>query len=176
MAIGYDRGQGVLRNRLNGRISTPLSSWPGTVSILTYTRRLARRNLSKRRDDTVSGASLRSRKEVTIKSTLRLEINSQRWNRLTWAWMRGQFLIKKTFSQVQPKISLAWVPSEQVTFFANWGIGFKSEDLITQEAARPLKALSFVIIDANLNISDQFEKRLLAHLEWVLRHCLWMGV
>jgi len=32
----------------------------------------------------------------------------------------------ETFSQIQPKVTLTWEPSEDWTWFANWGIGFKS--------------------------------------------------
>ncbi|MHA1544633.1 MAG: TonB-dependent receptor [Alphaproteobacteria bacterium] len=32
----------------------------------------------------------------------------------------------RTFSQLQPKISASWDASDNVTFFASWGIGFKS--------------------------------------------------
>jgi iron complex outermembrane recepter protein len=33
---------------------------------------------------------------------------------------------ERTFSQVQPKVSLKWEVSEDFTTYANWGIGFKS--------------------------------------------------
>jgi iron complex outermembrane receptor protein len=32
----------------------------------------------------------------------------------------------RTFSQLQPKVTLTWEPKTDWTFFANWGIGFKS--------------------------------------------------
>ena len=32
----------------------------------------------------------------------------------------------RTFSKLQPKISVSWDASDMVTFFANWGVGFKS--------------------------------------------------
>jgi iron complex outermembrane receptor protein len=31
-----------------------------------------------------------------------------------------------SFSELQPKVSLTWEPSEALTLFANWGVGFKS--------------------------------------------------
>ena len=33
---------------------------------------------------------------------------------------------ERTFSQVQPKVSVTWEPSDALTLYANWGIGFKS--------------------------------------------------
>lgn len=33
---------------------------------------------------------------------------------------------ERTFSQFQPKLSLKWEPSAEWTWYANWGIGFKS--------------------------------------------------
>jgi iron complex outermembrane receptor protein len=32
----------------------------------------------------------------------------------------------QTFSEVQPKVSLTWEPSPEMTWYANWGVGFKS--------------------------------------------------
>ena len=33
---------------------------------------------------------------------------------------------ERTFSQFQPKVSLSWEPSAEWTWYANWGVGFKS--------------------------------------------------
>jgi iron complex outermembrane recepter protein len=33
---------------------------------------------------------------------------------------------ERTFSQFQPKVSLSWKPSTEWTWYANWGVGFKS--------------------------------------------------
>lgn len=33
---------------------------------------------------------------------------------------------KRTFSQLEPKVSLTWKPSTNATYYANWGVGFKS--------------------------------------------------
>jgi iron complex outermembrane receptor protein len=33
---------------------------------------------------------------------------------------------ERTFSQFQPKVSLKWEPSAEWTWYANWGVGFKS--------------------------------------------------
>jgi len=33
---------------------------------------------------------------------------------------------QRTFDQIQPKVSVSWDASSAVTFFANWGMGFKS--------------------------------------------------
>jgi iron complex outermembrane receptor protein len=33
---------------------------------------------------------------------------------------------ERTFSQLEPKVSLSWKPSPEWTWFANWGVGFKS--------------------------------------------------
>ena len=33
---------------------------------------------------------------------------------------------KRTFTQLQPKVSLTWKPTSTMTAYANWGVGFKS--------------------------------------------------
>lgn len=42
---------------------------------------------------------------------------------------------ERTFSQFQPKVSVTWQPSNVITLFANWGVGFKSGGFNNQGAA-----------------------------------------
>ncbi len=64
----------------------------------------------------------------------------------------------KTFSQLQPKISLTYQPSDQVTLFANWGIGFKSGGFNNQGSAAVVNQNFNQFINAGVTIRDQFEK------------------
>jgi iron complex outermembrane receptor protein len=42
---------------------------------------------------------------------------------------------ERTFSETQPKVSVTWQPSDALTLFANWGVGFKSGGFNNQGAA-----------------------------------------
>jgi len=65
----------------------------------------------------------------------------------------------QTFEQLQPKISLSYTPTDALTAFANWGIGFKSGGFNNQGSSA-LVNQSFNIpgINAGLTIDDQFRK------------------
>jgi iron complex outermembrane recepter protein len=65
---------------------------------------------------------------------------------------------QKTFDQLQPKISLTFQPSDQLTLFANWGIGFKSGGFNNQGSASIVNTNFNQFINAGVNIQDQFRK------------------
>jgi iron complex outermembrane recepter protein len=71
----------------------------------------------------------------------------------------------KTFNQLQPKITLSFKPGDQLTLFANWGIGFKSGGFNNQGSATIVNqnfnsAISptTALINAGVTINDQFRK------------------
>jgi iron complex outermembrane recepter protein len=72
---------------------------------------------------------------------------------------------KKTFDQLQPKVSLTYEPSSDVTLFANWGIGFKSGGFNNQGSAAVVNSAFNAFIGAGVNIQDQFRKEKTSSLE-----------
>jgi len=165
VAIGYDRGQGVLRNELNG---------PDTIN---PTEQLAWDRFDTDVYAAFGSAEFELSDAMTLSLALRYDREEREVTNKVDPQARNQFLRgggqplnvgldagpildqKETFSQVQPKVSLAWVPSEQVTFFANWGIGFKSGGFNNSGSRATIEGtFNSPLIDANLNISDQFEK------------------
>lgn len=69
----------------------------------------------------------------------------------------------KTFRQFEPKITLAWHPTDQLNVYANWGIGFKSGGFNNQGSAALINAnfnngVTPGTINAGVNISDQYRK------------------
>ncbi len=65
---------------------------------------------------------------------------------------------KKTFDQLQPKVSLTFKASDDLTLFANWGIGFKSGGFNNQGSAAIVNSAFNDFIGAGVTINDQFRK------------------
>lgn len=65
----------------------------------------------------------------------------------------------RTFSQVQPRVSLAWTPNDDFTAFASWGVGFKSGGFNNQGSQAIIEeTFNQPAIGAQLNIFDNYEK------------------
>lgn len=165
VAIGYDRGQGILRNELNG----PDSSNP--------TEQLAWDQFDTDVFSVFGSVEYDLSDTLTLSTALRYDEEKRDVSNKVDPNARNQFLRggnqplnvgldngpiedqSETFSQVQPKISLAWVPSDEWTLFGNWGVGFKSGGFNNSGSQATIEgAFNIPLIDANLNISDQFEK------------------
>ncbi len=70
---------------------------------------------------------------------------------------------QKTFSLLEPKITMAWHPTDQFNLYANWGIGFKSGGFNNQGSSAVVNAsfnngVTPGTINAGVNISDQYRK------------------
>ena len=65
---------------------------------------------------------------------------------------------ERTFEQVQPKISLRYDVSPQITAFASWGIGFKSGGFNNQGSNATVDLFFNQSLGANVNIRDIFDK------------------
>jgi iron complex outermembrane receptor protein len=73
---------------------------------------------------------------------------------------------KKSFDELQPKISLRWNANDVWTFFGSWGVGFKSGGFNNQGSQatvdlffnNPALGAAVGLGGAGLSISDQFEK------------------
>ena len=64
----------------------------------------------------------------------------------------------ETFSQFQPKISLRYALSEDINFYANWGIGFKSGGFNNQGSAAIVDQSFNQFIGTDVLIEDLFRK------------------
>ncbi len=62
------------------------------------------------------------------------------------------------FQQLQPKISIAYKPTPDLTLFANWGIGFKAGGFNQQGSGQVIDNNYNIPLNSNLSISDQFRK------------------
>lgn len=165
VAIGYDRAQGILRNELNGQDTinpTEQLAWDQFDTDVFAVFGSVDYDLS---DTLTLSAALRyDREERDVSNKVNPDARNQ--------YLRGgnQPLnvgldngpipdASETFSQVQPKISLAWVPSDEWTFFGNWGIGFKSGGFNNSGSEATIEGtFNIPLINANLDINDQFDK------------------
>jgi iron complex outermembrane receptor protein len=62
------------------------------------------------------------------------------------------------FKQLQPKISLRYEVSDDINFYANWGIGFKSGGFNNQGSAAIVDTAFNQFIGTSVLIEDQFRK------------------
>jgi len=63
-----------------------------------------------------------------------------------------------TFKQLQPKISLSYEPSSDLTIYANWGIGFKSGGFNNQGSSALVDANFNQFFGAGVTIEDRYRK------------------
>ncbi len=64
----------------------------------------------------------------------------------------------KTFSQLEPKLSISFKPNEQTNLYADWGIGFKSGGFNNQGSAAIVDQNFNQFINAGVLIQDQYRK------------------
>ncbi|RMF10938.1 MAG: TonB-dependent receptor [Alphaproteobacteria bacterium] len=64
----------------------------------------------------------------------------------------------ETFKQIQPKISVSYVASDELTLFGNWGIGFKSGGFNNSGSQAIIDGLFNDVIGAGLSIFDVYNK------------------
>jgi iron complex outermembrane receptor protein len=80
---------------------------------------------------------------------------------------------ERTFSQVQPKVSLSWEASDQWTWYANWGIGFKSGGFNNQGSRATVDTYINSITGNTVSIRDEFEKEKSSASEVGFKASLW---
>ncbi len=64
----------------------------------------------------------------------------------------------ETFKQFQPKISLRYELSDDINFYGNWGVGFKSGGFNNQGSAAIVNSAFNQFIGTNVLINDQYRK------------------
>lgn len=66
---------------------------------------------------------------------------------------------KNTFDELEPKVSITFRPTDEVTLYANWGIGFKAGGFNSQ-GSKATADLYFnrPPVNANIRISDEFRE------------------
>lgn len=63
-----------------------------------------------------------------------------------------------TFEQAEPKLSLTYLPSENLTLYANWGIGFRAGGFNSTGSAATVDLNFNQGIGAEVTISDEYRK------------------
>jgi len=65
---------------------------------------------------------------------------------------------RATYKQLQPKISISYAASDDISFFANWGIGFKTGGFNNAGSAAIVNGFFNQAIGAGLSIFDDYKK------------------
>lgn len=65
---------------------------------------------------------------------------------------------RRTFEQLQPKVSLTWQPSRDLTLYGNWGIGFKSGGFNNQGSDATVDLFINAPLGTNVQINDVYDK------------------
>ena len=65
---------------------------------------------------------------------------------------------ERAFGQWEPKFSVAYRPTSQLSLYANWGIGFKSGGFNPQGTAALIRNYIDVPLNTNLDIGDDYKK------------------
>lgn len=65
---------------------------------------------------------------------------------------------KRTFEELQPKISLTWDIADETTLFANWGIGFKSGGFNNSGSQATIDLFINDFLGTNVGIEDFFRE------------------
>jgi iron complex outermembrane receptor protein len=81
----------------------------------------------------------------------------------------------KAYQQVEPKLSLTYKPGEDVTLFANWGIGFKSGGFNSGGSAAIVNTFNAAPLSANITIRDDYDKEVSSAYEAGLKASLLDG-
>ena len=82
----------------------------------------------------------------------------------------------ETFKQLQPKLSLRYAVSDDINFYANWGIGFKSGGFNNQGSAAIVDQAFNQFIGTNVLIEDVYDKETSSAFEAGLKGELLDGV
>lgn len=64
----------------------------------------------------------------------------------------------ETFDELQPKVSLTWDASDDVTVFGSWGVGFKSGGFNNQGSNATVNLFFNTLLGTDLVIRDRFEE------------------
>jgi iron complex outermembrane recepter protein len=81
----------------------------------------------------------------------------------------------KAFEQIEPKLSLTFKPSEQITLFGNWGIGFKSGGFNSGGSAAIVNTFNAAPLNANITIRDDYKKEVSSAFEAGFKSALMGG-
>jgi len=65
---------------------------------------------------------------------------------------------QKTYSQIEPKVSLTYKPNDDLTLYGNWGIGFKSGGFNSQGSQATVNLFINTPLGAGYGVKDQFRK------------------
>lgn len=71
----------------------------------------------------------------------------------------------KAYQQIEPKVSLSYEPSRDLTLFANWGLGFKSGGFNSGGSAAIVNTFNAPPLNANITVRDDYSKEVSSAFE-----------
>lgn len=166
VSIGYDRGQGILPNLFNGPETSNPTEQLADDSFTTDVIALFGSATYDITDTLTFDAALRwDREKRAVSNNVPVDARNQ--------FIRGGGVPlnigldatgsipdqDEVFSEIQPRVSVAWKPLDTFTAFASWGVGFKSGGFNNQGSAATIESVfNLPAVNANLNITDNFRK------------------
>lgn len=81
-----------------------------------------------------------------------------------------------TFKQLQPKISASYAATDDISVFANWGIGFKTGGFNNAGSAAIINGFFNDVIDAGLTIFDDYRKETSSAFEVGIKGAIAPGI
>ncbi len=81
----------------------------------------------------------------------------------------------RAYQQVEPKLSLSYEASTDLTLFANWGIGFKSGGFNSGGSAAIVNTFNAPPLSANVTIRDDYDKEVSSAFEAGFKAALFDG-
>lgn len=165
VAVGYDRGLGVVPNLFNGPDSDnpteQLSDDDFTTNVFAV---FGSAEYDVTEDLTASVALRWDREKREVSNNVPTNAVNQ------FALGGGQPLNiglnetgsipdqEATFSELQPRVSLGWAPLDNLNVFATWGVGFKSGGFNNSGSSATIGSVFNDVLGAGLNITDTFRK------------------
>ncbi|MEM7568760.1 MAG: TonB-dependent receptor [Pseudomonadota bacterium] len=167
VAVGYDRGRGVVPNLFNNQFSA------------NPTQQLSDDTFKTNVFAIFGSAEYELREDLTLSAALRWDSENRKVSNNVPADVIAPFpdlmgnpiplniglqangMIpdqEETFAELQPRISLAWAPLDNLNVFASWGVGFKSGGFNNSGSEATIETIFNDVLNAGLSINDNFRK------------------
>ena len=112
----------------------------------------------------------RSTLEATPFTPVDSDASNNRWINPAFEFNNAQLIPdrSRSFSQLQPKVSLTWQSSELLTLYGSYGIGFRSGGFNSQGTLATIQSFfgpANLLVGNLLNVRDEYEKEVSESLE-----------
>jgi len=162
--VGYDKGQGILRQLFASRTSSNPTEQLSDDAFRTDAY-AAFGTVDYKPVDTVTlGVALRYDREDRhvhnlVDPTARNQYINGGNQPLNVGLLNGPLADEATsYDQLEPKVSVSWHPAREVTLYANWGVGFKSGGFNNQGSQATINSAFNAFIGSGLRINDNYRK------------------